>query len=172
MSIRCRVAFVLVLLAASCTTLSSSIPSPRYQVCVVDAEKRCGVIDDYGELKIPLESSALRSIGSFRDGRAVLINQEKLEGWIDADGNIEIEPSFVGLWLPSEGLVCFWTEAGCGFMDSEGGELISVQWDGCSGFQEGRATVRKNVGEQRRLGFIDRSGKAITELSFDVAEKS
>ena len=54
MSIRCCVALSLGFAVAACTTLSSS-PSPRYRVCVVEGEERCGAIDDHGELQVPLE---------------------------------------------------------------------------------------------------------------------
>jgi len=157
-----------------CAAAAAQSPPPRYVVCRGEsADKSCGVIDEFGTLKIPMELSSVRGISDFSEGRAILRNEVNREGWIDTEGATVIEATFADLFFPSEGLAYFYREedSKCGYIDLTGKEVIEAQWDLCGEFKEGRSIVVNldKDGESQR-GYINKEGKVVVNLQYDESE--
>jgi len=157
-----------------CAAAAAQSPPPRYVVCRGEsADKSCGVIDEFGTLKIPMELSSVRGISDFSEGRAILRNEVNREGWIDTEGATVIEATFADLFFPSEGLAYFYRkeDSKCGYIDLTGKEVIEAQWDLCGEFKEGRSIVVNldKDGESQR-GYINKEGKVVVNLQYDESE--
>ena len=152
----CTAAISFVALVGCCATTTVQSFPPRYRVCQNEGEaERCGLIDELGDVKVPFELSKERFVSEFSEGRSLVRNAENEYGWLDAEGVVVVEPKYLFLCFPAEGLACFYAEAGCGFVDINGKEVIAAQWDRCGRFKEGQAAI--DIDEC--YGYIGRDGE-------------
>lgn len=89
-------------------------------------------------------------------------------GYMNTNGEMVIQPIFVGGGDFHEGVACVWTEKGCAFIDHQGAVAVRLPPEvtpGLYAFQEGLAVVR--VGS--RFGYIGRDGRMVIPATYDIA---
>lgn len=141
-------------------------------------------IDKSGEKVLEPEFDA---VGSFHEGMAMVVKDD-LGGYIDRQGDVVIEPRYSN-FVPgasdfSEGLAVFVDENEmCGFIDTDGNEVIPAQYLMAYPFCEGLALVAttytgdleqtmNGIGMPEDLGwgYIDKSGAMVVGPRFTMAD--
>ena len=89
-------------------------------------------------------------------------------GFVDLDGNIVIEPKYVNVHFPYEGLIAVtetWEE-GVGFLDMQGNEVIPPKFRTSISFNEGLAGVMVKTKKGYKWGFIDKKGEMVIKPKY------
>ncbi len=159
----------------------SDEPVDPPQLYPIKIGNRYGYIDNTGGVRIPATfQEAHRFVG-----RLARVRLDGLVGFVNADGELVIEPRFANAADFSEGLAAV-TEPGgflgffpgtdllgpakVGFIDESGRYVIEPEYIAevkRTGFREGLACVR--LGWKDRYGFIDRAGEFVIAPTFDKA---
>ena len=91
------------------------------------------------------DKNRIHQIIQIKNGKQVLLNTyDEIEDYV-ADGTFAVKKD--GLW---------------GFIDAEGNEIITPQYERCSNFKNGIAIVEKNSNR----GYINKKGEEITPLKY------
>ena len=122
----------------------------------------CGQEGDTAEL-----SSDSPSTQVAEDRPLFPLSQQGLYGFIDREGNWQIEPSFQFAGRFSEGLAAVQKDSLWGFVDTSGQIVIELQFEEAGRFREGRAPVMV----RGRWGFVDLDGILIVSARFDNVER-
>lgn len=149
---------------------------PRYEsvtdfsegMASVRLDGRWGFIDRTGREVVAPQYD---SVYAFHDGLAVIRTDDGV-GFIDKSGRIVVSPRYLDAMPFSEGMAAVYND-GWGFVDTTGREVVAPQYgnpfsnsvDGTL-FSEGLAVVYQN----RKAGFIDKTGKLVIPIQFDYAE--
>lgn len=97
-------------------------------------------------------------------------NRKDFFGFINAKGELVIEPRFQGADLRfSEGLCAVWDED-YGYIDEAGELAIPCEFAFCGDFSEGLAVYKLGEGKEKKYGFIDTAGSKAIDAKFDHAE--
>ena len=127
-----------------------------------------GFIDKMGNEVIPCVYDFSEEVDlNFHDGLAFVRQGEK-HFFINKKGKEAFPYNYdTGLNF-SEGLALVWKERKCGYIDTNGNEVIPLtdKYYGRN-FSDGMAMVRNDEG---KYGFIDKKGKLVIPMSFDVGE--
>lgn len=146
-------------------------------LCWVQRGDKCGYIDKTGRAVIPLvydvialyeDTEAMETLGSqFREGRCWLAKGGRF-GCLDAQGNVIIPFRYApgynpdGEWFEQapvfdfhEGLARVWKDGKYGFVNRDGEEVFSCQFDQAQDMSEGLAAVCRND----KWGYIDAQGQ-------------
>ena len=87
-------------------------------------------------------------------------------GYINAKGEIVIQPQFAQSWFFSDGLAVACLDWGkCGYIDETGKFAINPQFQFATRFSEGLAAVQ--LGD--KMGFIDKTGKFVINPQFEAS---
>jgi hypothetical protein len=126
-------------------------------------------------------------VGSFHEGMALVV-KDQMGGFMDRQGKVVIEPRYPNFVSGgsdfSEGLAVFVDENElCGFIDTDGNEVIPAQYIMACPFSEGLALVAttytgdleqtmNGIGMPEDLGwgYIDKSGAMVIEPRFTMAD--
>ncbi len=90
-------------------------------------------------------------------------------GYINAEGEMEIEPSFVEARAFSEGLAAVRIKSKWGYVDGKGHVVIPRQFDDAFEFREGLAPVRLFVANcitKDPYGYVDRAGNYVIHPNY------
>lgn len=126
------------------------------------AEKR-DMIDKKGEL---ITSLTFKSLGEFRDGVAVIENQQGAPGLLSTRGQMVVPfGKYHEIIQDKNGFIRVKTEGKWGCIDPTGKILIPLKYDKLGWFSEGLALF----GEMNKFGYIDTAGNiVISTLYGDV----
>lgn len=89
-------------------------------------------------------------------------------GFVDSDGNTVIEPKYVNVHFPYEGLIAVteaWEE-GVSFLDMQGNEVIPPKFRTSISFNEGLAGVMVQTERGYKWGFIDKKGEMVIKPKY------
>jgi hypothetical protein len=90
----------------------------------------------------------------------------RIYGYVDAEGRVAIEPSFLDAREFSEGLAAVRVADGWGYIDRDGRWRIPPRYTAAASFADGRAAVR----DDRQLwGYVDRDGRLVVPHRFKRA---
>jgi hypothetical protein len=103
------------------------------------------------------------SVGSFKDGLAIVYLKDLGWGFINHAGKEVISPQFEQAGNFSEGLAVVQVRGSWGFIDKTGRLVIEPKYEWCCGFSEGVAVVMKT----NEVLLIDESGQTILSRSMD-----
>lgn len=134
--------------------------------CVVEENSEPKYINEAGEVIFSLKQSEDASI--FNEGLAWFseINEEgkKLFGYINKDGEVTINPQFIGCDSFSNGLAAIRNDNGeWGYIDKSGTIIINPQFKSAGKFIDGMAVVSSG----KSYGTIDKEGKFLINPQFD-----
>ena len=105
--------------------------------------------------------------GLFQDGMCSFRTKRGYEGFINRAGEVVIQPIYRDASGFSGGLACVARKGKYGFINQQGEEVIPLEFENCFNFlPHGEFTVYKL---NAKWGFLDRSGKRVTEPRFDYA---
>jgi len=131
-------------------------------------------IDKTGRVVIKFKDNVVSS-ESFSEGLAKIEVQTDAElthkGFIDKSGKVVIKPkSYQAVYSFSDGLAGVWLENGKrGYINRKGKIVFLTDYDIASDFKNGLAEVHKEIGKnnisERIIGYIDKTGKVIWNLS-------
>jgi len=96
-------------------------------------------------------------------GELIPFTQNGKMGYVDADGNVIIEPTFVAAHRFSDGLACARKNDLYGYIDKSGEWVIQPRFQYPNDFSEGLAGVRL---DGNKWGFIDRTGQEVMPAKF------
>ena len=123
------------------------------QVKQVNGALGWGFIDAQGNQVVPPK---YESVGDFREGRAAVTDGKV--GLIDQAGAVLVEPKYDSIALFSEGLAVVSVgeddDRRCGYIDSDGNEVIGLVYTKAYSFKNGLAAVQDGLS----WGIIDTSG--------------
>ena len=122
-----------------------------------------GFINPAGSFAIPPKfegDEGFATVGDFSEGlawfrQASAVGGADRYGFIDATGEVMIEPRPGPVNDFGEGLAGYTRQGRWGFMDRDGREVIKPSWDGVGVFADGLAPALR----EGRWGYIDRRGK-------------
>ena len=137
-----------------------SVLSPDLLAVKFEAGDKYGIINKNGDV---IAQQIYDIIRPFSDGMAVVrTDPSSGEGYIDETGNMIVQfgryhenRSF------SEGLAAVKSDAGWGFIDPTGKEIVPCKYDQVGNFSDGMAPVKLN----EQWSFIDKTGKVLNQLS-------
>lgn len=124
----------------------------------IQLNKKYGFIDSTGRLVI---APKYDYTGDFENGTAV-VNLGKTYGIINKAGKEIVPVKYDDLENLSEGMAVVMVDGKAGYADGYGREVITPQYANAGSFTEGIAIVKNT-----KFGFIDKTGKAITEMKYD-----
>ncbi len=89
-----------------------------------------------------------------------------LWGFINQNGQIEIEPQYLAADDFSDNLALVLTDKGLKYIDKTGSVAFEINIENGKSFSEGLASIKKNG----KWGYIDINGNIVIEPRFDIAE--
>jgi hypothetical protein len=125
------------------------------------------------ELVIPYK---YQDAQDFKNGLAIVVNQNDKYGAINRLGNVVIPFKFNYLSSFSDGLALYtednhWNEGfQYGFVDLKGNISIKAKWDSACLFSEGLAAVRVGDYETGKWGIIDKAGNFLVKPEYDAPQ--
>jgi hypothetical protein len=124
-----------------------------------------GYIDKTGKVVI---APQYENTMGFNEGVAATKLNGKY-GYIDIKGKWVIKPQFEYTYMFSDGLAMVRTGKSYSWIDRKGNTVIqpSEFQEVCRGFTEGRCAVKRDG----KWGYIDRTGKLVSEVKFKKASK-
>jgi len=127
----------------------------------------CGYIATDGTIAIPFK---YKSAGDFSNGLAPVENEHGQNGYIDKAGVTKIPFVFKSVASFSEGLAAVQNEKGqYSFIDTTGKKIIDCsQFTRVFNFRNGLCLVGIENSAGGNFGYIDRSGKLLTPLTYRV----
>jgi hypothetical protein len=139
-----------------------------------------GFVNKSGEMVIEPQFGNIGGVG-FHEGLSVVSYPHGKFGYINTEGAIVIPMQFEMAQPFSDGLAAVSVDSKWGYIDKTGKFVIKPQFRGAGPFSEGLAPVG-NVDFQRvsatgddeeppSTGFIDKQGKLVFSLPFDLAER-
>lgn len=113
-------------------------------------------------------------ITKFGDEHMVVKFDEGGFALADAHGQLLTEHKYYSLGMPSNGLVAFQQESGCGYLDFQGNVVLPATFWFCNDFGEKGAMVmtKANGSERAKGGFIDRTGKWLIPPRYDWVDRA
>jgi len=150
-------------LAAIPCGFSEGFAAVRTEAPKRKSERRCGYIDNSGQVVIPEQFSGC---GMFSDGFApvmVMKKREKLYGYIDKTGAFVIEPRFARAGLFGDGLAAVLegeNDTDFGYIDKKGEMKLEPRFSFAHPFSDGRALACES---EKTCGIIDTSGSWLVE---------
>lgn len=96
-----------------------------------------------------------------REGLAAVEDGARRWGFVDAAGEVRIEPRFANVKDFSEGLAGANEGGKWGFTDRDGAIVVPPRYDLVDDFREGYATVTRFFDREPAVGLIDRSGNEL-----------
>jgi WG containing repeat len=129
---------------------------------IADVGTMCGYrfIDRTGKF-VPDPSPTHYATGE--PGELIPFRKNDLAGYLNAKGEVVIEPQFQAGSAFSDGLACVCKEGQFGYIDKRGKWVIPPRFEYANDFSEGLAGV--SLGE-KGWGFIDRTGKEVIPAKF------
>lgn len=133
-------------------------------LAIVKIDGKEGMIDKNGNIVIKPEYDFL---GYFHDGVAGFENKSgysSRRGYINKSGQIIINPQdyeYVG--NIDDDMIIVEQNGKCGFVNKDGEMVIKPQYDYCSKFHEGFASVAIN----KKWGIIDKTGKMVVKTQYE-----
>ncbi|MEZ6136650.1 MAG: WG repeat-containing protein [Pirellulaceae bacterium] len=97
-------------------------------------------------------------------GELISFRKDGLMGFVDATGQVVIEPQFLAVGKFSEGLACATNDKLFGYIDPTGEFVIPPSFPYANEFSDGLAGVQIQAG---KWGFIDKSGKLIIPANYN-----
>ena len=98
----------------------------------------------------------------FHEGLALIMDEYEQYGFIDRNGNVVIEPQFEDALGFSEGLAAVQQTYGrYGYIDKTGEFAIEPIYHHTYRFFDGMGVVQMGLGEDARLGYVDKEGRLI-----------
>lgn len=129
---------------------------------LLDADERADTLESAAVVKTADE------IYGFSEGLA-RFECDGLYGFIDAAGNIVVEPVWENAEDISGGLAAVCLGGKWGYIDAAGSVVIEPQWDICGPFSEGFAMVGMYGEGGAACGFIDAAGNIVIEPIYATA---
>ena len=133
---------------------------------VLDGMKS-GYIDPDGNLVIFLPEG-WNARGDFRDGMALVENDQGLYGYIDQTGALVIPFQWEKADAFSEGIAQVWQDGKCGFIDQTGALVIPCQWKRAQKAQDGHIIVQDENG---LWGVMDLAGNLTVPCVYSSIER-
>jgi hypothetical protein len=144
-------------------TIYSAVSAYRKGLCIVSVEKKWGLVDTLGKMRIAPEYWHLR----FSKTNDTLVVAEKYMpryGYIDTLGKLVIPPGLKNAKLMGGGYIAFNNTGKWGVCKTSGGVLVEEQFTDIHAFAEGLAAVRVGA----KWGFIDTSGTLVIAATHDA----
>jgi hypothetical protein len=130
------------------------------RIADVGIECKYKFIDRTGKF-VPEPSPAHYATGT--PGELIQFTKDGLAGYVNAKGEVVIEPQFLGASAFSDGLACVRKEGLFGYIDTTGKWVIPPRFAYAADFSEGLAGVP--LGD-KGWGFIDRTGQTVIPAKF------
>lgn len=112
-----------------------------------------------------MNSAIVGSPWVFSEGMAAVVIKNHM-GFINRNGNVEIEPKFTGADGFSEGLAAVAVKNKYGFIDRYGTMVLEPKYDFALAFSEGLATVQI----ENQLQIIDKAGNVVVDFGEEYTD--
>lgn len=134
----------------------------------VGKENKYGFVAEDGKEVVPAQYVAA---SNYSYGRAAVKESEGVCYFIDKSGK-KVGETFADTRAYNEGLAPVQSTENYlyGFLDTKGNMVIDPAYSAVSWFYEGLAAVAKTEGGQKRYGYINKNGQAVTAFEYEAAK--